>query len=440
MIIEVNFQAVFLIIVSYTLIWAFNRNLGSKNLLSLVLVLTFHHIIAYLYAFKLDIPGNEHDPDFFIGEALKCLEGGNCRQVYIGYQLYVHYLASALNLFGSLYAVYIFNVILFSFTMFFILKISNLIGTNKYNNFIILVIGFWPSITYFTTLPYREVFELLFLVIAMYSGLKGRAENNLIYLGVSMISLLIMGLFHVKGLLYIAPIIFILIVFYRSEKGALHLLVKVSMVLFLIVSVVMIQSGYFGTNHYVTKKSYGMHSQPQINNYNVTNKKKEGLNENRGDDQAVEEKSYIEESLDYFVGKIINYRSTLDDANVRTQFPTKINGDSYMALITSSIKIYVDYMFSPYFGQVKTMPDVIAYLESHVRLILFLLMMIALYKGTSIRVLVYTYLGLTIMWSVGVISYGAAIRHHVLTNWILVIVSMYVIAELNKHYKRLDKN
>jgi peptidoglycan/LPS O-acetylase OafA/YrhL len=111
-----------------------------------------------------------------------------------------------------------------------------------------------------------------------------------------------------------------------------------------------------------------------------------------------------------------------------------------MALITSSIKIYVDYMFSPYFGQVKTMPDVIAYLESYVRLILFLLMMIALYKGTSIRILVFTYLGLTLMWSVGVISYGAAIRHHVLTNWILVIVSMYVIAELNKHYKRLDKN
>jgi len=43
------------------------------------------------------------------------------------------------------------------------------------------------------------------------------------------------------------------------------------------------------------------------------------------------------------------------------------------------------------------------------------------------------------MWAIGVISYGASIRHHIQTNWILVLLGVPIISEYISRKFRLKR-
>jgi hypothetical protein len=50
-------------------------------------------------------------------------------------------------------------------------------------------------------------------------------------------------------------------------------------------------------------------------------------------------------------------------------------------------------------------------------------------RNRQTRILFVIYLAITAMWAIGVISFGASIRHHVQTNWILVLLGVPIISE-----------
>ena len=196
-----NLENIFLIFVSYVLILIVNRKTNSKSAVLLVAILTFHHVVAYLYAFYLNKPQNEVDPDKFLQLAHECSTEGYCG--FLGLHLYTNYLSKMLDLGGSLYFVFLLNVLFFVISIYFFLGIAELFGLKGNRKAYLILYGMWPSVVYFTTLHYREPFELYLLIAGIYFGLTGSKSDSFLRMLASMVLLLVMGVFHIKGLIYL---------------------------------------------------------------------------------------------------------------------------------------------------------------------------------------------------------------------------------------------
>ena len=107
-----------------------------------------------------------------------------------------------------------------------------------------------------------------------------------------------------------------------------------------------------------------------------------------------------------------------------------------VATLMTLTNIYLHYLFAPWFG-IERWVDVYAVAESWMRIIL--LAGIAVNTPDILRerkggviFIFLLYLGLTALWAVGTTNYGQGIRHHVLTNWMLVMVAVASIPSLPK--------
>jgi hypothetical protein len=110
-------------------------------------------------------------------------------------------------------------------------------------------------------------------------------------------------------------------------------------------------------------------------------------------------------------------RKEIDDKNIAT------------FILTFSV-VYLEYLFSPFVFQVSSFHELIAYAESVVRLVLFISALFILKRVPQTRILFIIFLAITSMWTIGVVSFGASIRHHIQTNWILVLLGVPVISEI----------
>jgi len=94
--------------------------------------------------------------------------------------------------------------------------------------------------------------------------------------------------------------------------------------------------------------------------------------------------------------------------------------------------VYLEYLFSPFIFQVNSFNEAVAYLESLVRVFLFASAILIMKRSPSSRILFIIYLLITAMWTIGVVSFGASLRHHIMSNWILVLLGVPAISEYVK--------
>lgn len=477
----ITLQNVFLIMLSYLLILLINKKTRSNSALILISVLTFHHIIAYLYGFHLNLPVNEVDPATFLRKAEKCINSGACG--YLGYHLYVTYLAKMLVLGGSLYFVLLLNVLYFVISIYFFIGIAELLGLKGNRKAYLVFYSLWPSVVYFTTLHYREPFELYLLMAGIYFGLSGSKSESFTKLSVSMILLFAMGLLHIKGLLFLSAILFIIAGTYKISfsTGAmakrLLLLMVMGIGIFVayttytknvtnvsarsaIESATVIisekfnsiigaedKSGITGEREEQlspiykpgVSKTNTLASSEKLS-INTGTENKTGITVKRGEQLAASDKpglSQVASSankdisfVQKMINKIMNYRAILlGQREVRTAFVASLNDENLAFFILSFLLVYFEYLFSPFIFQVNTLPEVVAYIESLLRVILFVSSIVMLMRVTQTRWLFLIYLAITAMWTIGVVSFGASIRHHIMTNWILVLLGVPVISE-----------
>ena len=206
-------ENIFLIFVSYVLILFVNRKTSSKSALLLVAILTFHHIVGYLYAFYLSPPQNEVDSVGFVFLASDCTNSGYCG--YFGPHLYGNYLAKVLALGHSIYIVFLLNILFFVISLYYFIGISEVFSLNGNRKINIFLYSMWPSVVFYTTLNYREPFELYLLIAGIYFGVTGSKSDNFVRMLTSMVLLYIMGVFHMKGLTFLSPVLFLILISYR---------------------------------------------------------------------------------------------------------------------------------------------------------------------------------------------------------------------------------
>jgi len=442
------------ILVSYFLILLVNKETRSKSAILLVAILSFHHLVAYLYAFHLSLPENEVDPASFVMLAAECTSLGYCG--YLGEHLYANYLSKVLALSHSLYFVFLINTLLFVVSLYFFIGISKFFFLATNIKIYIFLYSMWPSVVYFTTMHYRETFELYLLIAGVYFGLTGSKSDSFWRMLVSMLLLLFMGIFHIKGLIFLSPVLFLIVICYRLPFTVLSLAKKGILLIIMSVVVYSSQGMYKDYLNEIRQSKQEARAETALSD-NTASHSEKAKDKVLSGSRLIFEKNkdlYLSEHvypdmdpgyIDIFMRKVTYYRASLTWVVApETAFLSTISDRSIPAFIWTYSLSYIEYLFSPFIFQVNTFNEFIAYAESVLRFILFVSALVFLKHFPQARVLFLIYLAITSMWALGVISFGAGIRHHVQTNWILVLlgvpaISQYITNILNERKRANDK-
>jgi hypothetical protein len=445
-------ENIILVLVSYFLILLINRKTSSESVVLLFAILTFHHVVAYIYAFYLPLPQNEVDPAGFLYLASDCTNSGYCG--YFGPHLYGTYLAKVLSLGQSVYFVFLLNVLFFVISIYYFIGIAEVLNLQGNRRIYIFLYSMWPSVVFYTTLNYREPFELYLLIAGIYFGLTGSQSDNFLRMLISMILLFIMGIFHMKGLTFLSPVLFIILLSYRFSFTVLSVAKKVTLLIIMSVAVYSSQGMYtdFLNEVSISKQETELENKISDNTKNDAEKAQEKvLTKNRltyekNKKDWLSNRNYPASDpsiFNIFMRKVTYYRESLTwEREPRTVFVSKISDSSIPAFIATYFLAYLEYLFSPFIFQVNSFPSLLAYAESVLRVFLFASTLMLVKRYPQVRVLFIIYLAITAMWAIGVVSYGASIRHHIQTNWILVLLGVPIIAEYisRKFFKKNDKS
>jgi hypothetical protein len=113
----------------------------------------------------------------------------------------------------------------------------------------------------------------------------------------------------------------------------------------------------------------------------------------------------------------------------RSTYGVMLDTSSVFGLVKTIPIIFVQYMFAPFPWQVGNVKDVYALLESILR---FALLFFAVYSWrrssgevrSYYNFLLIIFLGMELMWALGTINWGTAIRHHVPGYSVIVLLGV----------------
>jgi hypothetical protein len=142
----------------------------------------------------------------------------------------------------------------------------------------------------------------------------------------------------------------------------------------------------------------------------------------------------------------VDYRTILMTAqapDARANYGIMYDTTSFGSLIKTISLAFIYYLFAPFPWQITNWLDVYAFAESLLRFILILFSIISWYRAEGLQrsiwgLLLIIYFSMTLLWSTGTVNYGTSIRHHILSNWIILIAGGSRLIEfLSQQYRRI---
>jgi len=130
----------------------------------------------------------------------------------------------------------------------------------------------------------------------------------------------------------------------------------------------------------------------------------------------------------------MEYRADINSAAPRTAYDVELDSSSIASFLGTGTLVFLHYLFAPFPWQITGLLDVIAMLEGMLRLGLLVaaVMSIQTASGTTrsvVLILVGLYITISAVWALGTTNYGQGIRHHVLTNWLLIVAAApYIVS------------
>jgi len=389
-----------LIFLSFFIVYKFWKTKKDKKLtLAVGFVLLLHHFMAIINAYFYTFPGAEPDPANFHRGSIVWAAGGKWL-FSVGVNFYEQLLGIFYRIFGpsQLFGEEL-SVLAFLLSCFVLIKIIELLNISKYTVLLLLIYGLLPTNLIFCSKILRESYQILFFMLSVYWGLRFHlkpAKEAMIF---CVLSALIMGLFQRALILYalfLVPLLFLW--FPQQISGSLSYkwsfskrrLIIVSLLLVLIIGALI--SG-------IQLKVSGL-----------------------GPVEAFLSGEWLKYAEEYRISAIEKSASY-----ARAIYGITLDVSSPISLIKSVWLIYIYYLLAPFPWQVANWLDIYGAAESLLRFLLIMFSIISWYRAESIQrrirgLLLIIYFSLTFLWAMGTVNYGASIRHHVLTNWIIIIL------------------
>lgn len=387
-----------LVFASFVVVLGDQRVRADKTTLAVVLfVLLAHHGASIANVYFSSLPGARYDAlTFHIYAVEHIYESKNLFQIRMGSEFYEFVLAYAYLLGGeSLFLGQQLSILVFAFTCIVFVRLVDLLGLQRFTPWLVLLFGGLPSAVVFGSLTLREGYELFFFILGVYAGLRAFMAPAWWALPVCIGSLVTMGMFHQVLMVYAFFAVAVLVVVpligaARSGRSKGRAVVGIAaMAVAGIAAISMAKTG-------------------------------------PGND-------YLKMIRSGPVEALVEYRRATDTGEPRTAFGVELDNSSLAGLAASVSLIYVHYLVAPFPWQIDLGIDVYASAEAMLRLILLVAAVFAVSAARDNRrvmvVLVLIYLSMTLLWAIGTTNYGQAIRHHVLTNWILVLLGAPVLID-----------
>jgi len=381
-----------MLIVNYLLILWYQPVSSSRYLLyTALLLLTVHNVIAIFFAFSPDISAIWMDALFFHDNAQYIASHGSFSFAF-GYRLYAELLVvfyrvlGASRLLGAEISILLFLMAMGVFLHY--LKQRHLL---RFAPFLLLIFGGLPAIIIYTSVTLRESLELLGFMIFSLLAISLLKRPRPLLLLLTFIVGLVVGMLH-KGLILYFFVIFLLVTFgavYLSFQHRGNLIVSVVGILLLLL--------------YAAAAILPV----QLN---------------------LEDIGLLRGILNGNLWEaIVGGRALVDQAAPASGFGIVLDTHSLSSLVSSYLRIYTSYMLGPFPWQGSGFKYAVGLFDALLR---WLLLLGLLHRLISLRfrvgfddwILLLLFLSMTALWALGTTNYGQAMRHQVLTNWILLLL------------------
>ncbi|WP_330501368.1 hypothetical protein V2I71_18400 [Peribacillus frigoritolerans] len=375
-------------------------NNNNKILLSTYIGITIHHFVAFRNGFFAPTFGADKDASGFFEDASSLAKYADQLDFSIGSDFFKSFLAIIFRYLGdSKFLGSELSVLFFVLSLIFLCKIVVLIKKENYLFHVVLLFSCLPTNFLFTSVTLRESYQTFFFILASYLALQLIERKSLTKLIQLLAPLLLFGALH-NGLVSFIPIFLIVSLFYSLDGKKIKFSRGVKFILFLLCLVITVSS-FFA----LTKAGFS---------------------------------SKASESV--VSGEVFDYSQEYRDVE-------NSGGSSYGAQFNSVFSLpilFINYMFAPFPWQIRNSLDLYAAFESLLR---FLLIYYA-FKGIrkkkknkedtkALAFLFLISLSLELVWSMGTLNWGTAMRHHLIAYGILLVLGIEGLT--NSFRRRLYK-
>ena len=372
---------------SIVLMWKRVRS-DTKLVYAIWLCIVLHHAVAFLNTYVVTVAGASMDARGFheIGVNLSVLpEPVWAFSIINGLVTYTHSLGLIYRACGvSLFLGEELSVLAFTLSCVVLVKLVDLLDLRRFRVVIILLFGLLPSAVIFRSVTLRESWQALFFLLSVYWALRLQKRLGILRVLFLLISVYCLSLMHASLSKYAICLIltsFCWMIFGRKKdvRRKWHVSFLFDGLLIACAIVLAQKMGWFVT-----------------------------------------------------VGEILeeakNFRNDAVTIYGRTTYAfVSLDTSSVLGLVTTIPMIFVQYMFTPFPWQVESVKDIYALLESMLR---FLLLFFAVYSWrrssgearSYYGFLLIIFLGMELMWALGTINWGTAIRHHVVGYSVIVLL------------------
>ncbi len=379
---------------------------NARLILAYWFVIALHQGVAFVNAFFSPTVGSKQDARTFHFGATKVAESLNwslcCDRYGNTYGFFENLLGTLYWLFGSSSQSLgsQFSILMFAVSCIVLVKIVGLLKLSRYRVSTLFVFGSLPSMVLLGSVTLRESYQVLFFMLTTYFGLRMLSEKKISVYGFFMIvSALVMGLFH-QGLRIYGILLITLFMIWNPHPTTGLLSMKKRHLTILFVMLVLLSGVIFLTK--AQHVDLGIWS-------SVVN-------------------------LDVWA-TAMEYQQRTGSAVGRTTYSVPLDFSSFFTTVHTSFVLYLHYLFAPFPWQVGNTLDVYASMESISRMVLIYFSVKHCYHAYGLQrrllgLMLIIFFGMSFMWALGTTNYGSAIRHNMLSWWILAITGVPLLVEM----------
>ena len=398
---------VIILLLIVLLIPFFYKNVFSMNK-RLIGIYIFHifvrEVVAVINVYFFTMPGSKGDAISFHKAATNIANTGE--YVFIlGHQVYELFLGFVYLALGSSSMLgHQLSILIFSLSCVFLLKTVNILGVERYKSQILLVYGALPSIILNGTFILRESYEVLFMMMAVYLGIKSIKSNRNVLLNLGfIISLILLGALHRALLIYSFFLLFAFIWWSNNQSSKLKNYKKKSYSILYIIAIILII--------------------PLLGNLF---------------------QDMVRIFYDLNVFEVVSAHRKVTSVSTAS-CGVELDNSSIISFMLSISEIYFHYLFAPFLWNVSNFYDIYAFFESTVRMILIYFSVKIWHKAqgekrTYLALMLLIFISISFLWAVGTTNYGTAIRHRMMDWWIISILGTpYLVEYLRCKFKKISR-
>jgi hypothetical protein len=389
------------------------RDKGAAQAYLITVVL--HIAAAAIYVYVPDVLPSRADASAFHKYAVLRQWSEGSEQLAIGSRLYEELLAKVYALFGPSYFLgSILSIYAFALSVIVLVRFMEILGIQHGKGLVVLLFGALPTAVLYGSVPMREPYQVLFFMLACYYLVRFRLSSHPLYLIAGAIFALMMGILH-KGLIVYAPFLVVVTLLVRVDRPGARAATLLHVYLHRIVAVALAVAFVVGISQ-----------------------AEDQLREISGAQLLL--KATASDALVEHTSEARGEKALTDG---RTAYGVALNTSTPVHLVYSSIMILTYYMFTPFPWQLGHPRDLYAFAESLLRIGCLFAIFRMWRRGGPVNpqivmLLMVVYFSMAFLWAAGTFTWGTATRHHMIHQWIVLMLGVPALLEMRARVGRVD--